>query len=323
VRSRIVGSIVSVVVASVGIVWGCNGLEGAALVESRFPAAYAQALCTSLQHCCAENSVPYNYTTCSDGWEHIITAVLASPDAGGPDSGAYSPQTAAQCVQLIVAAATVSCQPVPGSLSDARNLCNTILTGQIAQGSPCTSSPQCAPVDGSVVACAVVPGDSGTGGLPFAGEAGGGATQAVPVCTTLPMLGDGGGMPCLGPDAGIADPCLRYGLFCDPSALQCAPLNSVGGACDPSSISSCAPGGYCDQGVCTMSLAPGSACTSTAQCDSTSQCDVSGTKTCVALSAPGTQCTQGNQCTVGVCDGTTKKCLTNGIATTAACSGQN
>ncbi len=50
-------------------------------------------------------------------------------------------------------------------------------------------------------------------------------------------------------------------------------------------------------------------------------CDTANTHQCVALAQPGTACTSNSQCSVGVCDSSTKACLTNAIATTAACNG--
>jgi hypothetical protein len=57
-------------------------------------------------------------------------------------------------------------------------------------------------------------------------------------------------------------------------------------------------------------------------CDATGACDTT-TQLCIALEPPGSPCTSGAECTIGVCDGTTHKCLTNAIATTAACNGSS
>jgi hypothetical protein len=300
-----------------GIVLGCDSLASVYVPAERFPAAYAQALCTSLEHCCAENAVTFNYNACTSGWQSALSNLLSSPDAGGN----YDPKAATACVQQVSAAASASCQPVPGSISDARAVCQGVFVGQTPTGSPCTSSAQCAPVDGSVVECAVVAADAGIGQLPFSGQQGAGA-QGVPVCVAIAMTDSGVGCTPEG-EGGTTDRCLAIGMFCDPTSMTCQALNGMGGACDPSSVGSCAPGTYCAQGTCTAALPPGSPCTSSAECDFTSRCDVSGTMTCISRKLPGQACTTGSECTVGVCDATTKLCLTNAIATTAACNGMD
>jgi hypothetical protein len=304
---------------------GCdNNLKSTFVPAGRFPAAYAQALCTSLQHCCSENAVSYDYNACTAGWEASIATLLASPTA----SGNYSPQFATQCVALVSAAAAASCQAVPGSLSAARDTCQLIFAGQTPLGGACTASSQCAPVDGGVVQCAAVPGDAGMGGqLPLSSPPSDAATFGtgadIPVCVLLTMP-DAGGMPCAlpGVDGGPkTDVCLASGLYCDPSSLTCVPFAQMGGTCDESSITSCAAGAYCLAGTCTPTLPPGSPCTDPAECDFTSVCDVAGSKTCILRLLPGAPCTADFQCSVGVCDATTRLCLTNAIATTAACNG--
>jgi hypothetical protein len=56
-------------------------------------------------------------------------------------------------------------------------------------------------------------------------------------------------------------------------------------------------------------------------CDATGTCDLANTHTCIPILQPGATCSSGTQCTIGVCDATTHACLTNAIATTAACNG--
>ena len=295
------------------VVWGCNNLQRTYVPEDRFAAAYAQALCSSLEHCCSENMVSFDYDACTSGWEGSIETLLASPDAGGN----YDPRVATGCVQAVSAAAAASCQPVPGSLSDARNACQGIFVGQTPLGAPCTSSSQCAPVDGGLVQCAVVPDAAGAGQLPFSAPQGM-AAPGLPVCVEVSL--PDGGMQCT---TGASDPCLALGMYCDPDSLSCTPLNGMGGPCDPGAIASCAPGTFCMAGTCAATLPEGSPCTSSAECDFTGLCDVSNTKRCIPRSQAGQPCTEGSQCTVGVCDATTKLCLTNAIATTAACNGKN
>jgi hypothetical protein len=303
---------------------GCSGnpLKQNSLPAERFPAAYAQALCGSLAHCCSENMVSYNYDACTAGWQAAVAAIVGSPDAGAN----YDPQLAAQCVQQVSAAAEQSCQPVPGSLSAARATCQGIFAGEVPLGGACTASSQCAPIDGGTVVCAVVPLDASVAQLPLAAfdAATGAGGLDVPVCVAV-MSVDAGGMPCtpLGTDGGPKkDVCLDYNLFCDPTSMTCLPFNQMGGACDFTTLASCAPGSFCaaDGGVCAPAQPPGSPCIDSIECDYTSQCDP-GSHTCVLRLLPGTACETDNQCSVSVCDPTTKQCLTNAIATTAACNG--
>jgi hypothetical protein len=302
-----------------GGVLGCNNPNTVYVSQDRFPAAYAQALCTSLQHCCAENVVSYNYDACTIGWEHTVTSLMA---AGG---GIYNAQAATQCVQMVNAAASVSCQPVDGSISAARSVCQQVFAGQAALGDPCSSTSQCAPLEGGAVQCAIVPGDGG-GQLPLSFQDPTSPTSSLqledqPVCVEVALPDSG--VPCMpANEAGVGDLCVASQLYCDPTTLLCQPLNGAGGPCDPSVIASCSPGAYCLAGTCTATNPIGSACTDPAECDFSSFCNPA-THTCVARNLPGQKCTSDAQCTVGVCDATTKACLTNTIATTATCNGKD
>jgi hypothetical protein len=296
--------------------------------QSNFAQQYAQALCTALQHCCAENNVASNYASCTAGWESAVNNLLTS-------AGTYNSTAGTQCVQQVQAAANASCQPGPGTLSDARATCQQVFAGQAPPGAPCSSASQCAPVDGSIVTCAVVPSDSGT-------EAGGGqlplsaqpslapldvhlSPEDTPVCVVEPLPEAGAPAPCsFDVEAGL-DTCAA-GTFCDPASKTCLPDNAAGSPCDPGVLSSCQPGNFCvnggaANGTCAPAGPAGSPCTSSIMCDATSTCDTANTHTCVARSQPGASCSSGDQCSIGVCDSTTHSCLTNAIATTNACNG--
>jgi hypothetical protein len=297
--------------------------------KDHFAAEYAQALCTSLQPCCAENGVGYSYTACAAGWQAAVNGILFGPDA----TGNYDTTVATSCIAQVRAAQGASCQPGPGTLSAARATCEAIFAGEVPLGSPCTSETQCAQMDGSVITCAIVPGDAGGGGgseLPLAAP---GVTvqgglnvslQNVPVCVQLPASDAGAtAPPCTSDTTAHTDTCAA-GTYCDPTKNTCLPTNAVGGLCDSVVLGSCQPGNYCvatpgmATGTCAAAGPIGSPCTAAAMCDSTGTC-VSGA--CVAIKKPGQPCTSDSDCSIGVCDPTTKTCLVNSIGTTAACNG--
>jgi len=84
------------------------------VTADRFPDLYAQALCTSLKPCCAENNVSFDFSACSAGWANEVRVIIAS------SAGNFDPNAAATCIAQVSAAQNVSCQPVDGSLSAAR-----------------------------------------------------------------------------------------------------------------------------------------------------------------------------------------------------------
>jgi hypothetical protein len=311
---------------------GCNN-QLPYVSEDHFAAEYAQALCTSLQPCCSQNGVTFNYSSCAAGWEAYVNNVLFGPNA----TGNYDTTVATNCINQVRAAVGASCQPGGGGLPDARATCQAIFAGEVPLGAPCTSAAQCAQMDGSVVTCAVVPGDAGGGGggqLPLddpgvaiQGLGLGVSLQNTPVCVALPPP-DGGATapPCSSNATAGTSTCSTAGTYCDPTSKTCLPTNAVGGACDPAVVSSCQPGNYCapvagGPAACVAAGPIGSPCTSSAMCDSTGTCDTAATHTCIAILQPGTACTSNSQCSIGVCDPTANVCLKNSIATTATCNG--
>jgi hypothetical protein len=294
--------------------------------RDRFPDLYAQALCSSLQHCCNENKVPFDYNACGKGWVAAVNAVLFGPNS----TGNYNAKAATDCIAEVNAAADVSCQPVPGSISNARATCQAIFAGTLPAGAPCTSSAECQAVPGMAVTCAIVPGDGGApmggGQLPLSDPSVSlkGATLGpldVPVCVVLPPA-MAGPVPCT---PGAGDVCIASGGFCDPMSNACAPFNAMGGPCDPAVVGSCQPGNFCTNSggmaMCMPAGPVGSPCTDPAMCDPTGFCDVGGSNMCQPIGKPGSACTSNNQCSIGVCDASTHQCLTNAIGTTAACNG--
>ena len=311
---------------------GCNR-QPTFVTQDKFAQTYAQALCTSLKPCCDQNAVSSDFAACTKGWEAVVNNLLYGPQS----TGNYNITLATNCINLVRAANGQSCQPGPSTLSDARATCQAIFQGQVPLGSPCTSAQQCAQVDGSVITCATVPGDGGGGGgggqLPLAANVSLDDVplrpEDVPVCVLLPPDDAGAAgtpPPCqIFADAGT-DTCISQGMFCDPVMKACTPFSAAMGPCDPAAIASCQPGNYCQSGgampgTCAAGGAPGSPCTDPAMCDSTGYCDTAGSHTCQAILQPGQACTSGTQCSIGLCNPTTKTCLANAIATTAACNG--
>ncbi|MGD0524171.1 MAG: hypothetical protein ABSE49_03445 [Polyangiaceae bacterium] len=316
-----------VVAAIVGFVveqTACNP-QPTYVTADRFAAAYAQALCSSLQGCCAENGISQDYASCTEGWAAQINDLIYGPNG----TGEFNVTLATQCIDMVQAAQGQSCQPVPGSLSSARATCQSVFQGQVPVGGPCSTANDCMQMDGSVIICAVVPGDAGAGGgggqLPLSARGEtlhpeGLSLENVPVCVVEPPADAGmATMPsCTIDTAAGTDTCTGTGGYCDPTMKVCMPQAGAMGMCDPSVIASCLPGFYCSGGQCQMAGPVGSACTAQAMCDSTGMCNGS---TCVAILQPGQACTSGAQCSIGVCDPTAKTCLSNAIATTAACNG--
>lgn len=309
-------AVAAVVVCGAMGPWGCgNSLQSAFVPAARFPAAYAQALCTSLQHCCNENLVHFDYNACTSGWKNAIQARFDDPNSSA--NANYDPKAATSCVQLVQGAQGVTCAPEPASISDARDTCQQIFAGKKPPGSACVTTAECAPVDGAIVTCSPLPpGADGGGQLPLS------VPMSEPVCVAVPLPTDGA--PCtVTPAHGCeGDPT----LFCDPIVLTCKARSDVAGPCNAATPESCLPTAFCiasgpNAGICAAVLPQGSACDNSGQCDPTSSCDTGGTKTCVPRKQPGSQCTANSDCATGACDSVQKICLKNVIATTNACTG--
>jgi len=304
------------------------------VTQDKFAAAYAQALCTSLAGCCAENAIGTDFASCTQGWEAQVNNLLYGPTS----TGNYNITIATNCIDEVRAAQGQSCQPIPGSLSSARATCQSIFAGQVPLGAPCSSATDCAQMDGSIITCAVVPGDAGGGGggqLPLADPNVGlqgfnVSLDSIPVCVAEAppdAAAPATPPPCSIDTAAGTDTCTSTGGYCDPVMKTCQPQGAAMGACDPAVVASCLPGNYCvaaamGAGACMAAGPVGSPCTAAAMCDATGMCDFTATKTCIPVLQPGAACTAGSQCSSGVCDPTAKICLSNAIATTAACNGQ-
>ena len=299
------------------VVAGSNGCGSSptrkVLEASSFANAYAQALCTSLQHCCSENLVAYDYNECTKGWQaDIERRFLSTPDAN------YDGRIANDCIAQILSAQGASCEPTKGSVSDAKDLCISIFAGQKPIGAPCVTSSECAaPPDGRAI-CNTDPAAATDGGtLPLTVK-----ILAQPVCTLVspPAVGE----PCALQAGQIGVANCGAELFCDPGTLQCTVRAQDGEKCV---TNGCAAGSYCATlggggRVCASFALAGAACTANEQCDATTRCDLTGSKTCVLKKAAGEDCADNADCQIGTCDATSKKCLKNAFATTNACNGR-
>lgn len=232
---------------------GCNPPAKGYVTRDQFAGQYAQALCSSLAHCCAENGVSQDYASCTKGWQAAVNQLLN----GTGSTGNYDITSGTNCINEVNAAASQSCQPVPGSLSAARPTCQAVFAGQVPLGAPCTAAGQCAPSDAGQVICAIVPGDGGAseagggGQLPLANpsvtiQGAGISIQDVPVCV-LVAPGEGGtaATPCVIDMTAGTDTCTSLGMYCNPGTLTCQPMGVAGKGCNPFVVASCAPGNFC------------------------------------------------------------------------------
>lgn len=304
---------------------GCSSPEGPsqdAMPRSKFSSAYAQALCTSLAHCCSENSVAFTFDGCTTTARAVADARLADPILGGN----YDERIASQCVRAVSGAENVACDPVPGSISDARTICQKVFIGKKKIGEACQSSAECAPVEGQIVGCEGLPlTDPDAGLLPLSAPAllAGAMDRTLrpldvprgtPQCVAFPPMEPGARCP----TPALALLCESTGeLACDRVEGVCKDRANAG---DPCNGDVCKPGLVCAAGTCTPKVGIGEPCVDNTGCSAALRCDTS-TKKCVDRFRPAASCTQDSDCSIGVCDAISRPCLKNAIATTKTCSG--
>ncbi len=286
-----------------------------ALSTSLFPQAYAQALCGSLRHCCDENNVAFVEAECTAGWKDFAAARLADPLLAAN----YDSRVAQECVRAVRAAESVTCDPVPGSISSARATCQRIFAGKKPLGSPCTSSAECEQTPGTTVGCEGMPLVSADAGLlplsavglrPLANPIG------PPKCVVIPppQPGDRCTTPAL-----VAFCESVPDLACDQVEGVCKALANAGQPCKPGG---CKAGLYCAAGLCSPRVGVGEECTANEQCGGISRCDL-GLRRCVERRTSEDSCEVDAECLIGTCDPLTKRCLKNAIATSATCAGRS
>lgn len=299
-------------------------IDNTYLPVGRFSKAYAQALCGSLHHCCNQNQVAFSDTECTAGWKAVVDKILSDPYLAAN----YNDQAGTECVNEVIAAAGTTCDPLPGSISAARDACQAVFIGRKLVGELCSSPLECAPVPDNVVTCQGFPlANPNKGLLPLSTSVGANARQ--PGASELHLATIPSQRTCIAyPSSGSDTSCATADLkaiceqsasnFCDPADFTCKTRGDLGSECTTSL--GCKAGLFCTQLACSPGLTAGGACTSTLDCSDFYYCD-SASKTCTDKKRPGDACSVDEQCTVGVCDLQSKKCLANGIATTEACNG--
>jgi hypothetical protein len=288
---------------------------------TQFPAAYAQALCTSLRHCCDENSVALPWEACTSGWRSILAKRLADPIL----SANYDAKVALDCLKRVREGASVDCSPVSGSISDARSVCQQIFLGKKPVGASCNTSAECAPVPDARVVCDGSPNpDPDAGLLPL--------SNSVRLDGIHPLAGPPGPPKCIAlPKPQPGDRCTTTALaavceseptlFCDRSDGVCKALGQAGSACK-SGANGCFVGLFCSANVCSPKVGIGQKCASNDECANRLRCDTSS-GVCALGKDPGQSCATSSDCSIGVCDPGTKRCLKNAIATTDTCGGRD
>lgn len=296
-----------------------------ALPVSLFPQAYAQALCASLRHCCDENSVAFVHEQCTAGWKDFVAARLEDPLLAAN----YDSRVAQDCVRAVSAAENASCEPVAGSISDARAVCQRIFAGKKPLGSPCTNSIECEQVEGQRVGCEGMPlVDADAGLLPL--TAAGFGSFGIAPRGLAPLANP------LGPPTCVAIPPPKAGDRCTTPALVSLCESVADLACDqtdgickslanggqPCVAGGCKAGFYCAAGLCNPTVGVGDDCTVNEQCGGISRCDL-GLRRCVERRTSTESCQSDAECVIGKCDRATSKCLKNAIATSATCTGRS
>lgn len=304
---------------------GCGSASNPDFVDIRlFPSAYAQALCGSLRHCCDENQVTFVDSECTAGWKSVVDKLIADPVLGGN----YDPRIATSCIDQVRAAAPATCDPEPGSISAARDTCQRVFLGRKPVGELCSSSLECAPVPDQIVGCEGLPiPDPNAGLLPLStmtpespstlGTRSVIAPQALPTarrCVALPP-----------PSPGSSCATLALKTLCEKESSQyCDATDGIckarGDSGQPCSAGGCVVGFYCSNGFCEPGSESGGACTDSAACNTFLRCNL-GTGRCEDRLRPADTCDTDADCSIGICDLSTKRCLRNAIATSESCRG--
>jgi hypothetical protein len=300
---------------------GCSAgpTSGPVVPVTLFPQAYAQALCASLRHCCEANEVTFSDPACTAGWRDKVAKLVEDPDLAAN----YDPKIATECVERVRGAEGATCDPDPGSISAARDVCQRVFLGKKELGATCTSSLECAPMPGQIVACEGLPVPDPSAGLlplsfPRSALAGGLRVQApVPVRRCIAIPPPAAGSSCASPELKSiceGDPA----SFCDASDGICKGRADVGAPCK---AGGCKAGLHCDGAACSPGAELGGACTASDQCSSFLRCDLAA-KACAPRLRPGDACASDEECSIGMCDPATRRCLRNAIATSESCSGR-
>ena len=285
-----------------------------------FPQAYAQALCGSLRHCCDENQVTFTDPECSAGWKAVVTKLASDPVLAAN----YDTRIATNCVNQVREAAAVTCAPEPRSISAARDACQQVFVGRKQLGQLCSSSLECAPVPGVIVGCEGLPiPDPNAGLLPLSGSPRladgppGVSTLALPTQRKCIALGTPEpGTRCGSPELKML--CEKQAnLYCDATDAVCKTRGDVGMPCN---AGGCVAGLFCTANVCEPGSDLGGVCVGSSSCNTFLRCDT-GPGRCADRLRPAEACSKDDDCSIGLCDLVTKRCLRNAIATSESCRG--
>ena len=203
----------------------------------------AAVACYDLYDCCSEGEIerdlniqnPESQDQCNEDVSKLCERSFATVESSlAANRVTFNPSLMNDCLKSLLPTGDV-CATVDTMLPWTAACKMTPFTGNVADGSMCFYTFECAGTGPSTSFCA-----------------------PDQTCKALPT----NGMPC------STEGCAA-GNYCDPTAT-CKPLQSMGGTC--TSTTECATGLFCDTttgpGTCEMLLAGGDACTSSAACES-------------------------------------------------------
>jgi hypothetical protein len=135
---RVVGWLGLVVVC--GVLGGCKSAdqeEAAAISREELPAAIASVLCDSLRDCCSAAKFVFDSASCAAGVSARLDAYL---DQRTTAAVSYDARAAGDCLAQLEQ--TVRCGRTEGAENE--GACRRMLSGTLAEGQPCSLTPECA-----------------------------------------------------------------------------------------------------------------------------------------------------------------------------------
>ncbi len=168
-----------------GALGGCGGsstggTSSAPVTESQFASRFASAVCDNIGGCCKSAGYNYDPAACKSALDTQFSQLFASK------SLVYDAQAAGSCLDAATGAMS-SCNGLDAATTQT---CQKVFTGTVAEGQPCQSDMECAPVAGAEVYCENFTGPaSGAGGQS-------GSSQGTCVVHRRGKSGDGCDMTC-------------------------------------------------------------------------------------------------------------------------------